>query len=297
MGSRRVGAIVKVPNKWWVALLPILVIAVVVISQRSHDGPESALIEEPVRSPEQIALVRFWEVYRAAMSARRAGQWAEATDLFEQALAIRSDHEDSHYYMGNALFELGEYQRALDHWEALLAVNPMAARAHVQLGTLRTCSGVGEFFDLSTARIHMRKAYELNLEETGAIMRLGEIEFALGNLDEAESLLEATRNTNPRAASAHYLCAYLEWTHGDEVAARASLELAFNALEVKRATAEPVLEGDIRKGDSEKYVNETMLSRRLFAPLLAAMIERASADPAVEASHLKAYIDGLSRPE
>jgi tetratricopeptide (TPR) repeat protein len=256
-------------------------------------APEPELAEPVYEDEDRQAIVKFWEHYRSGMKARRQGNWKLAVEEFSTALEFQPGHEDSLYYMGNALFELGEYEQAASSWRLLIVENPMASRAHVQLGQISSCPDVTSMFDLDVARAELEKAVALNPEASGPLGRLGEIELALGNRDRAGELFAHVRQMNPRAASAHYLGAYLAWKDADEARAREYSEKARLALNVSRVTDTPVLEGDIRPEDEGKQVDQTLSSRRLFAPLLQRLSELEEIDMELEASLVDAYLDAL----
>lgn len=237
--------------------------------------------------------VEFWKNHRAGMDARRQGRWTAAVAAFRRALEIRPEHETTHYYLASALFETGHHAEAVAHWEAILVHHPMSSRANVQLAAVHAIPDLLDLFDLDRARAHLERALELNREETGPLIRLGEVEVARGNESKGRELLEQARLTNPRAASAHYLCAYLSWKAGDEAQAQQDLKLALDALAVTRQAQTPMLEGDIRVGDMETMARETMSSRRLFAPLLHDLREGGETSVATEAGKVSAYLKSL----
>lgn len=255
--------------------------------------PDDAAESKPELSAEKAAVVEFWQHYRAAMKARRTGQWGEAIELFAKALELNPKHEDSLYYLGNARFESADYEGAAQSWRRLLEVNPMASRAHVQLGQLHSCPDLAVLFDLQEARREFELALELNPEESGPLSRLAEVVFALDAGEQAAKLLDDAMRSNPRAAAAHYLAAYLATREGDSTRAVTLLEAARAAVTVSRVTAVPTLEGDIRPGDQEDRVEETMSRRRLFAALLERLKTEEAIDAAAEAAAVDAYLEEL----
>jgi tetratricopeptide (TPR) repeat protein len=266
-----------------------------VLRNSRHTPTEPETARQEVQDDVRAATVAFWQHYRGAMKARREGQWEAAVARFAQALAINPEHEDSLYYLGNAYFEADEYEKAAESWRRLLEVNPMASRAHVQLAQLRSCPDVEGMFDLWAARSALERAIALNPEESGPLSRLGEVELALENRVRAAELFADARRTNPRAASALYLGAYLAVKNADRATAATLLSEAQSAVAVSRVTDLPALEGDIRPGDEENRVGETMSSRRLFAPLLQRLREQESMDADLEASAVDDYLRGLPK--
>lgn len=283
-------------KRWWLGLLLLVAVgAAVVLSVRFAQDDAPVTSASRATDPERLDTVRFWEHYRSGMKARQAGQWSKAVDSFRQALKLRPDHETSHYYLGSSLFEVGEHEQARIHWQAMIEVNPLSSRAHVQLGTLYSCPTLPDLFDLEKARAHLKRAVELNPEETGPVTRLGEVEFASTNWTRARELLDAARRTNPRAASAHYLCAYLAWQEGRSQDAMDALGSAQEALRVSRAADVPMLEGDTRARDDETVAHETMSAQRLFASLLVGLASNESPSLEEEAARIETYLANLPR--
>lgn len=70
--------------------------------------------------------------------------------------------------------------------------------------------------DLVAAETSLQRAHDLNPEETGALLALGEISLLLGDRTRAEQRLGAVCAANPRAAEGLFLLGYLHWMRGDE---------------------------------------------------------------------------------
>jgi len=89
----------------------------------------------------QAALDGFQDAYRRGVVLYRAGRYAEAAEQFEAS--ERPEVElDARYNLGNARFQLGDYQGAVDAYEQVLASDPghedarhnlQVARARMQL--------------------------------------------------------------------------------------------------------------------------------------------------------------------
>ncbi|NIM60394.1 MAG: tetratricopeptide repeat protein, partial [Acidobacteria bacterium] len=106
-------------------------------------------IRENDPRPHRVAAVRpvelsreqrleFWRLQRAAMQAMKADQdLSTATVLFEQALDIDPNHEDSIYYLGNSLADQGDLVGALARFETLMQLDPSSHRAFKRWGTLQ----------------------------------------------------------------------------------------------------------------------------------------------------------------
>jgi enediyne biosynthesis protein E4 len=174
---------------------------------------------EPSRSAsegggERQRVMRFWELQRAAMDAmKRRGDPAAAVDLFRQALAIDPEHEDSRYYLANCLAALGEGEAALAELAVLVEHNPESHRGHKQIGLLLAL-GARDDGDLARAERSLERAVEINPEETGGLLALGEVALLRGEVAAARQNLEFACRTNPKAVGGFYLRAFIAWRDG-----------------------------------------------------------------------------------
>lgn len=194
-----------------VVLLSALVTFLWVQSRRARTTPESA-----VDSSEDRAGVReFWETYRRATAHRVSGRIVEARDAYGQALRFNPRHEDALYYLGNMHLELGAYDSARAAWERLVTVNDRSPRAHSRLGDLFACMEPGAPRDLARAEAEFRRALEINREETGPLLRLGEVALIRGRLADAATYLDAVLGSNHRSVEAHFLRGYVVWKQAD----------------------------------------------------------------------------------
>src|SRR5918994_4267475 len=69
--------------------------------------------------------------------------------------------------------------------------------------------------DLAAAEDALSKAHDLNPEETGALLMLGEIALMRRNTTVAEVRLQAVAQANARSVGALFLLGYLRWKVGD----------------------------------------------------------------------------------
>jgi tetratricopeptide (TPR) repeat protein len=153
----------------------------------------------------------FWAELRAATAARVARDFGQAAELYEKALALDATHEEPLYYLGQCRRELAEPEAARAAFERLVEVNPMSARGEMALGALLASPDPAEPMDLDEAERHLRRAHELNTEETGPLVRLGEVLIVAARPDEAREWLEAALLKNPKSLEAALLTGYLAW--------------------------------------------------------------------------------------
>ncbi len=194
------------------------------------------------------AIRRFWQVYGQATQLRVKGEWAATIPPYQEALELNPHHEDTLYYLGNMLFEAGRYEEAVSLWRRLLVLNPSSTRALVQLGTLYSCGAPGAPFDLERAERAFEKTLAINKEESGPVLRLGEIALLKGDRSRALEYLRAGSRSNFKSVAAHYLVGYLEWLEGERPAALKALRQAVEFSRGIQPEVSASSEGDTRKG-------------------------------------------------
>lgn len=162
------------------------------------------------RDPARERVLAFWTTYNAATQARIARDLSKAAGLYADSLTLDPRHEDSLYYLGQCHRELEQPEEARTAFERLVALNPASARGHLALGALLASPDPDEPFDLAAAEIHLRRAHEINGEETGPMVRLGEVLLVRGQRGEARSWFESALRTNHRSVESALLAGYLD---------------------------------------------------------------------------------------
>lgn len=190
----------------------------------------------------------FWTLYREATNARVAGDIAAARDAYRKALALNPQHEDVLYYLGNMELELGNYGAAEIAWRRLLDINPGSARTHSRLGDLYACPDSGAPWDLARADQELNRAAALNREETGPLLRLGEVALLRGDLGAARARFDAVIVTHPRSIEAHYLEGYVAWKRGQRDRAAQLYQSAQTLAAAPQAVQAAPSEGDTKRG-------------------------------------------------
>jgi tetratricopeptide (TPR) repeat protein len=233
----------------------------------------------------------FWESLRGANGARLRSDCRTAAKLYEEALALDAFHEDALYYLGQCHRELGEPQAARAAFERLVKAQPASARGHLALGALLASPDAAEPMDLAAAEVHLRRAHEINGEETGPVLRLGELLLVTGRQQEAGQLFEAALRTNPKSVEAAFLAGFVGWQAG----AAGVAPLAKRVREAARVEA-PVKgvlgEGDRRDGTrAAAPPTESPLGRLLFGAPIGALRGRAAAGEPID----EAFVASLWR--
>jgi tetratricopeptide (TPR) repeat protein len=201
--------------------------------------------EATAHDPARRRVLEFWRALRAATEARVGGDCAKAVPLYEQALARDPGHEDGLYYLGQCRRELGQPEPARAAFRLLVERNPTSARGHLALGALLASPDPGEGLDLEEAERHLRRAHEINGEETGPMVRLAEVLLVTGRRDEARRWLDSALRTNPRSLESALLAGYLDWEESGHE--RASLVRRVREAAKTEAPVRGVLgEGDRR---------------------------------------------------
>lgn len=247
------------------------------------------------------ALREFWEHYRRAQRARAAGDHEAAAAAHRAALSIQPRHEESLYWLGNSLHELGQLEAAGEAWQRLVDVNPASARGHQQLGVLHSTPGGGAVFDLAAAAACFRRTMEINPEQSAPLTRLAEVLVASGQLEEAEERLAEALAHNPDAVSAHYLRGFLRWRDGRSAEALRHLQSAVGAMELEAAPVRGVTsEGDT--GAELRRLRRAALRHGLFGSVWDGLRERwgdggelTVAQVDEEYGRVEAFLSGLPR--
>ena len=204
--------------------------------------------EAPVALEDRRAqTLAFWDTYAKARAAASSGRGADAIAAYQEAVARNPRHEDSHYALANLHFDAGDRDAAKRDFETLLAVQPRSVRGHGGLGDLLADPASGPLTDLKASRRHYEQAGTLNAEETGWVVRLGELDLREGRTDDAAKRFRHVLATNARSFQALYLLGFLDWRKGDRETARKRFDEAFAALGPQAAPAPG--EGDVRKAE------------------------------------------------
>jgi tetratricopeptide (TPR) repeat protein len=242
------------------------------------------------------AVVRFWNLFNEATTTRMRGDCRAAVSVYEQALAIDARHEDSLYYLGQCRQTLGDFDGARDAFERLTAVNFHSARGHLALGALLASPQPEAPVDLTRAEREFRRAHEINGEETGPMLRLGEIALVRDDESQARDWLEAALRTNPKSVEAAFLLGYLRWRARDVPGAQ-----AYYARAMKAAATDAPIKGVLSEGDRKATAPAKIAAPPLTAPMGRTLFSSFAAplrkNASVEAAPLSpAALDALYAP-
>jgi tetratricopeptide (TPR) repeat protein len=193
---------------------------------------------------------RFWETYRLASQKRAVGDLDAAATLYEQALALKTDHEDSLYYQGNCHFERGRYREAIAAYQRLIAANPLgSSRGYMQLGLVYSCLDADAPRNLDKAAEYFQRTVQVD-PDSGGQLALGEVAMLRGEWSKARNALTGANADNPMSMAAPYLLGYLCFREGKREEAWNWFRLAVQRGELKKPAVKWTEEGDV-KADPE----------------------------------------------
>jgi len=223
-----------------------LVLTIITLSKGRPAGVNDPAGTNALAQPQRDSIQQFWQHYRAATQHRVAGQLREAAAEYTRALALNSEHRDALYYLGNVRFELGEFREAERAWLELASIDPPRSRVFQRLGDLYFCFEQDAFFDLTRARAAFSRALEINSEETGSLLRLGQLALVESQTDTALYYLDAVTATNYRSVPAYFFKGYIAWKRNQS-------QSAFEMFRTAARNYEPVkpIQGVSSEGDTE----------------------------------------------
>ena len=98
---------------------------------------------------------------------------------------------------------------------------------------------------MDAAVAELERAHEINKEETGVLLALGEVYLMRGDPTGARKSLELMVRTNPQADEAYYILAYVAWLEGDRAGSRELLQKAHDARREEWKPSGAVAEGEV----------------------------------------------------
>jgi tetratricopeptide (TPR) repeat protein len=238
--------------------------------------------ESEAEDPRRAAVRAFWAKLHAANETRLRPDCAAAARLYEEALALDPRHEDALYYLGQCRRELGQPREARTTFERLVEVNPTSARGQLALGALLASPDPAEPMDLVAAEAHLRRAHAINGEETGPVVRLGEVLLVEGRGAEARDCFEDALRTNPKSVEAAFLAGFVAWDDGNG-------DVTHLARRVREAAkVDAPIKGVLSEGDRKDTKRvaapplQSPLGRLLFGAPIATLRSRSAADQPID---------------
>ena len=133
------------------------------------------------------------------MAQRQLSHWKDSRALWEHAIRHTAGNSVAHAGLGSALYEEGQFKKAIFHFEQSLDINPYRAKSHNNLATV--LGGLGQF---EKAAIHLERALELN-PDSKFYFNLAWVYAALGQPEKAIPHFEKALEVNPNDVQAHDL--------------------------------------------------------------------------------------------
>jgi tetratricopeptide (TPR) repeat protein len=221
-----------------IAIAALALLALVARERAAAPDTAPAPVAAPRAEDARVRARLFWQRYREGTRHRTEGELAEAASAYESALALDADHEDALYYLGNVRLELGQYPEAERAWRRLVAANPRSDRGHARLGELHLCLPDDARRDPESAETEFRQALHINREQTGPMLRLGQVALLRDRRAEAKEHFDAVLGTNATSGPAHYYAGYLAWKEGDARGAARHYEQALATPEAAKGSNE-----------------------------------------------------------
>lgn len=199
------------------------------------------------RTPVASSAARaFWTTYREATLRRSRQDLDGAVAAYHQALALRPDHEDSLYYLGNCQFERRAYADAVDAYRRLVRVNPEGSpRGYVQWGLVHASLEPDAPRDFEEAERLFTRAVRLD-PESGAVLALAEVALLKGDVERAQMWLGRADVEDASSVAVPFLRGYLAWRRD----ARDEAWTRFESAVARGRTAKPAVswseEGDVK---------------------------------------------------
>lgn len=168
-----------------IALAVVVAVAFVAITVAKRRTLDTDHAETAPSEAEKTRIKSFWEAYNQANTFRTQGEFARGVAAYREALRLNPAHEDSLYYLGTCLEELGAYAQAAESFRHLLSINPSSGRALGELGNTLSLPAPGASVDYEQARQAFLQNIQINREQAGPFVRLGMMELDQGHWEAA----------------------------------------------------------------------------------------------------------------
>jgi tetratricopeptide (TPR) repeat protein len=138
-------------------------------------------------------------VVALAVSAhRQVACWKTSESLWTHTLAVTRQNSTAHNNLGNALFQKGQVDDAIEQYQKTLALQPNHAQAHYNLG-----NALAQQSKLDEAISEFQKALALQPDQAEVLNNLGAALLRNGQVDEAIVQLQKILALQPDLAGAH----------------------------------------------------------------------------------------------
>jgi tetratricopeptide (TPR) repeat protein len=134
-----------------------------------------------------------------AVTRQQLGYWQDSETLFRHTLAVTENNALAHNNLGIALFDKGQTDEAMGHFQEAIRLNPDYAEAHYNLGVARARKN-----QIDEAISQFQEALRLKPDYAEAHINLGVALARKNQIDEAISQYQEALRLKPDFAEAHY---------------------------------------------------------------------------------------------
>jgi len=132
---------------------------------------------------------------------QKAGQWEQAAQLMEQAIALDQTHDIIFFKLGQDYSGAKQYEKAVDALQKAIALKPTEAAYHIELGSALAKGGKAQ-----DATAEYDKAVQLDPTEAKlAYFNEGIVLYNQSKLDDAANAFDKAIKADPTNAEAWYL--------------------------------------------------------------------------------------------
>jgi tetratricopeptide (TPR) repeat protein len=148
------------------------------------------------------------EIYGAGVALYDSGEYEKAIEAYKRAIHLNPDFEESYYRLGMAYSSLGRYKEAVEAYNRAVRLKPDYAAVYENLG--HAFSNLAQYEKAIKA---FRKAIELAPDNIEPYFALGNAYFNSGKEEEAINTYEAAIQRKPDDPYAYYNLGllYLRW--------------------------------------------------------------------------------------
>ena len=148
--------------------------------------------------PDPKDRIKLYELISEAMAASQDRQYQDSVQKLTLALATEPNSVPVHYLLGMDYYRLGNFPRAIDHFQHVLDVSPDYSLAAYQLGLSYARAG-----DMTSAIQTLQRALQLDPTNFSAAYNLGAAYTHQGKIAEAAAAFRQSISVAPDYAAAH----------------------------------------------------------------------------------------------
>jgi len=147
------------------------------------------------------------ETFTLAIQHHKKKNYKIAEELYEEVLKSDPNFADAHYNLGNLLYTLGEYQRAIKSFEKTIKIDPKFTDAYNNLGIV---------FDQLGETTKAKNFYEKSIQiQPNYINGYWNLHSLSSTIDEAITILKKSLNFNKNFFEAKIMISILQGFKGD----------------------------------------------------------------------------------